>query len=147
MLRAIGASALAFCTFFITPVSASFDRPVDLREVVSASWDLVEISAQLAATAAAEGRPELAEAAGDLRTEAAAWYVAVRGLGDANSTLAPDAVPAAQDEMSQAFEDVAGRMDESDGCSPELRTLWRMTQTRMRNATHATRSQADALDR
>lgn len=147
MLRAIGAYAVAFCTFFITSVSASYDTPVDMREVVSAGWDLAEVSEQMTAAATVEGLSDVAHAAQVLHNEAYAWYDAVRHLGDETRTLAPDQLPDAHEALVQAYENVAGYMDGEDAASAELRTLWRMTQTRMRVASRATHGQADSFDR
>ena len=138
MLRSITVSVAAFCTFFITPVSASYNRPVDVREVVSTSWDLVEVSAQMQATAMALGDFEVARAAKDLHREALDWYAALREIGSDAKSVAPHELPAARDEMVQAYDDLAGHMDAVDVTgSPELRTLWRMTQNRMRSAKRA----------
>lgn len=145
MLRAIGASAVTFLTFFITPVSASFDRPVDLREVSSAAYDLVEVCAQLAETAEDQGLHDLATAASALETEANDWYGAVRKLGNETTLIQADAIPDAHEALMQAYDDVAGRLDlsGSDSETPEVRTLWRLTKTRMRAISHAIGSGAE----
>lgn len=153
MLRAFGASAVAFCTFFISPVNASYDQPVEVREVVSASWDVAEVSEQLAAAAAGQGYTELAQAAATLHREATAWYAAVRRIGDVSRTLTPDEIPPARDEMAQAYDDLTMRMDATesaagaDSLTAELRTLWRLMQTRMHLASQVTQAQPESRDR
>lgn len=131
MFKILAAATIAFCTFSISRVDATDAVKVNVPEIMSATWELAEVTEQMSAAADAEGLADLAQAAESLRLEATNRYVDVRRLGVETQALTVEDLPPSTHELEIAFDAVAAQMELVEDESAVVRTLWRVIQTRM----------------